>query len=155
MQPQFDYGDSVRLVRNIRNDGTYPGMDIGQLIIKRGAVGCVYDVGTYLQDQLIYKVHFLNDARTVGCREEELIAADAHWIQNLFEFRDKVVAKKTLAANNEIIAEHGDCGEVQQIIRESDQIKYHVRFNGRLFLIPESSLSHHEEDISYDQQSHF
>ncbi len=92
MQPRFDYGEEVRLVRNVRNDGTYPGMDVGALLIRRGAVGCVYDVGTYLQDQLIYRVHFIGEGRTVGCREEELIPVDAEWIQNRFEFRDKVRA---------------------------------------------------------------
>ena len=52
MKPRWAYGDSVRLIRNVRNDGTYPGMDTGTLLIRRGSVGCVYDVGTYLQDQL-------------------------------------------------------------------------------------------------------
>ena len=29
--PLFEYGDEVRVVRNVRNDGTYPGMDTGTL----------------------------------------------------------------------------------------------------------------------------
>lgn len=57
--PLYEYGQAVRLIRNVRNDGTYPGKDTGALLMRRGAVGCVYDVGTYLQDQLIYRVHFL------------------------------------------------------------------------------------------------
>ena len=41
--PQFEYGDEVRVIRNVRNDGTYPGMDTGSLLIRRGSVGCVYE----------------------------------------------------------------------------------------------------------------
>ena len=58
MQPAYDYGTEVRLVRNVRNDGTYPGAEVGELLIKRGSVGCIYDVGSDLQDQIIYGVHF-------------------------------------------------------------------------------------------------
>ena len=46
----------MRLIRNVRNDGTFPGMDVGKLLVRRGSVGYVRDVGTFLQDQLIYSV---------------------------------------------------------------------------------------------------
>lgn len=141
MQPRFEYGEEVRLIRNVRNDGTYPGVDVGALLIKRGAVGCVYDVGTYLQDQLIYRVHFLEEGRTVGCREEELIAVSEEWIQNLFEFRDRVLASKSLAVDGQVIVEQGQAGEVQKLIREPGRILYHVRFAGREFVVPEQALA--------------
>ncbi|TGD75127.1 nitrogen fixation protein NifZ [Mangrovimicrobium sediminis] len=146
MQPRFEYGEEVRLVRNVRNDGTYPGMDVGALLIKRGAVGCVYDVGTYLQDQLIYRVHFIGEGRTVGCREEELIPVDAEWIQNRFEFRDKVRAAASLAIDGEVIVAAGDEGEVQKVLREPGRIFYHARFGERTFLVPEQSLLALEEE---------
>ena len=101
--PLYEYGQAVRLIRNVRNDGTYPGKDTGALLMRRGAVGCVYDVGTYLQDQLIYRVHFLDQGCTVGCREEELIPASDPWIPNLFEFRDQVVATRSLAVRGEVV----------------------------------------------------
>ncbi len=41
MLPRFDYGDTVRLIRNVRNDGTFPGKEVGDLLIRRGAVGFV------------------------------------------------------------------------------------------------------------------
>ncbi len=146
MQPRFEYGEEVRLVRNVRNDGTYPGMDVGALLIRRGAVGCVYDVGTYLQDQLIYRVHFIGEGRTVGCREEELIPVDAEWIQNRFEFRDRVRAGAPLAIDGEVIVASGDEGEVQKVLREPGRILYHVRFGERTFLVPEQSLLALEEE---------
>lgn len=140
MKPQYEYGQEVRLIRNVRNDGTYPGMEVGDLLIRRGAVGSVYDVGTYLQDQLIYRVHFLEEGRTVGCREEELIAASDPWIPNQFEFHDKVICKMDLSLNGEMIAEEGQQGEIQKVVRTTEAVFYHVRINGRTFQMPEAAL---------------
>lgn len=140
MKPAYEYGDEVRLIRNVRNDGTYPGKEVGELLIRRGAIGCVFDVGTYLQDQLIYRVHFLDQNKTVGCREEELIAADAPWIDNLFEFRDEVICKIPLGMKGEVIAEAGDKGGIEKVIREEDRILYHLRINGRTVMVPEAAL---------------
>ena len=41
---RFEFGESVRVTRNVRNDGTYPGMDVGTLLIRRGSVGNVIEV---------------------------------------------------------------------------------------------------------------
>ncbi len=32
---RYDYGDEVRVVRNVRNDGTYPGLDVGAPLVRR------------------------------------------------------------------------------------------------------------------------
>ena len=71
MRTRWDLGDSVRVVRNVRNDGTYPGAELGALLIRCGSTGTVIDVGTFLMDQIIYTVHFLEVDRIVGCREED------------------------------------------------------------------------------------
>lgn len=140
--PQYEYGDEVRVIRNVRNDGTYPGMDTGTLLIRRGSVGCVYDVGTYLQDQLIYRVHFLDSGRTVGCREEELIPASEPWVPSLFEFRDNVMATRSFAVRGEVVVARGQVGSVMKVLRDlADGVQYHVHFgNGRVLQIPEQSL---------------
>ena len=52
MLPKFQFGDEVRIVRNVRNDGTYPGVPTGTLLIRRGTTGVVINVGTFLQDAL-------------------------------------------------------------------------------------------------------
>jgi len=140
MKPAYEYGDEVRLIRNIRNDGTYPGADMGDLLMRRGAVGCVYDVGTYLQDQLIYRVHFLDEGRTVGCRGEELIPADAPWIPNKYEFREVVKSAVSMRSGGEVVVSPGDIGEIAKVIRDDDQLSYHVRFNGYTFQVPEAAL---------------
>jgi nitrogen fixation protein NifZ len=141
--PQFDYGAEVRLIRNVRNDGTYPGLETGALLIRRGALGCVYDVGSYLQDQLIYRVHFIAEGRVVGCREEELIPAAAPWIANLFEFRDSVVTTCSLAVHGSVLVAKGQAGSIEKVLRDLPQgIQYHVHFgNGRVFQVPEASLA--------------
>lgn len=141
MRPRFDFGDKVRVIRNVRDDGTFPGANIGNLLVRRGSVGYVRDVGTFLQDQLIYSVHFFEQQKMIGCREEELISADDPWVPNEFEFRDWVTPKLTLAVQGEIIAKPGDPGQILKVIRDlPDGPAYHVRFPGRTLQVPEKLL---------------
>lgn len=142
MRPKFDYGDEVRVVRNLRNDGTFPGAPTGALLVRRGSVGCVRDVGRFLQDQIIYSVHFVEGGRLVGCREEELQAAADPWVPSLFEFRDKVVARVHLGSQGRILVQRGEQGEVQKAIRnEANGVVYHVQFPGcNMLLVPEHAL---------------
>jgi len=150
---RYDYGDQVRVVRNVRNDGTYPGLDVGAPLVRRGSVGYVVNVGTFLQDQVIYSVHFLNEQRLVGCREEELIPADAVWTPSRFEFRDKVLSRINLAVDGEIVAAVGTQGEVLKVLRHEDpaQVQYHVRFPGRTLQVPENVLSPLQSDEEADE----
>ncbi|MGB0723714.1 MAG: nitrogen fixation protein NifZ [Gammaproteobacteria bacterium] len=141
MLPRYEYGDEVRVIRNVRNDGTYPGLDTGKLILRRGSVGFVRDVGTYLQDYLIYSVFFMEDDVLVGCREEELIPASDPWIPNRFEHRDKVRTTKALSANGEVVVPLDAEGEIEKVLRDAPGgIAYHVRLNGRTFQVPETAL---------------
>ncbi len=147
-EERFDFGESVRVTRNVRNDGTYPGMEIGELLIRRGSVGNVIEVGTFLQDQVIYTVHFLDQSRMVGCRAEELIPADAPWTPSRFEFRDKVVCNKNLAINGEIIVAKDASGEILKVVRDVTPPQYHVRFPGKTLQVPEATLEPLEKQES-------
>jgi nitrogen fixation protein NifZ len=147
MRPSFDYGDEVRVLRNVRNDGTYPGADTGTLLVRRGSTGYVRDVGTFLQDQIIYTVHFLDSDRVVGCREEELQPADAPWTPSRFEFREQVRARLALGTSGRVLVEPGEVGEVLRVLRGAPppegtgDVTYHVHFPGRNTLqVPESAL---------------
>ncbi len=141
MRPRFDYGERVRVTRNVRNDGTYPGLDTGTLLVRRGSVGYVRNVGTFLQDQIIYSVHFLDAGRLVGCREEELIPGGEPWVPSRFEFRDSVAPRMALAVAGEVVARPGDVGEVLKVVRDAPGgVIYHVRFPGRTLVVPEASL---------------
>lgn len=137
------------MVRNVRNDGTYPGLEMGEFLVRRGSVGFVRAVGTFLQDQLIYSVHFIDAGKMIGCREEELILASEPWIPSRFEFRDKVQPVIPLAISGTIIAEPGTSGEVIKVLRDhTDGVAYHVRFPGRTLLVPETALAPYGETES-------
>jgi len=150
MRPAFDYGDEVRVMRNVRNDGTYPGLEMGAPLIKRGSVGYVQSVGTYLQEYIIYSVHFMPEDILIGCKEEELIPADEPWVASEFEFRDKVQAKIRLAINSEVLVEAGGEGEILKVLRDMPNgVHYHVRFPGRTLLVPEKALRSAEEESKH------
>jgi nitrogen fixation protein NifZ len=141
LRPKFEYGEKVRVVRNLRNDGTYPGEPTGRLLVRRGSLGYIRDVGTFLQDQLIYSVDFLDANKRVGCREQELQLASDPWIPSRFEFHDKVTPKRPLGIKGEVIASPGDEGEIEKVLRDHpDGPLYHARFNGRTLQMPESAL---------------
>jgi nitrogen fixation protein NifZ len=144
MNARWDYGESVRLTRNVRNDGTYPGVDPGDPLVRRGSIGYVVDVGTFLQDQIIYSINFLDEGKIVGCREEELIGADEPWTPSRFEFREKVRSAKGLSVGGQVLVALGAVGEVIKVIRgAAGGVAYHVHFDslpGRVLQIPEDAL---------------
>lgn len=130
------------MIRNLRNDGTFPGYPTGALLVRRGSVGHVRDVGTFLQDQLIYTVHFLDADRLVGCREEELQPADAPWVETRFEFRDRVQATRMLAVGGEIVVAAGGVGQVTRVLRDAPEgVAYEVLFDDRVLRVPEPALA--------------
>lgn len=141
---RWDFGDIVRVTRNIRNDGTYPGQETGALLIRRGSVGHVVDIGTFLQDQVIYSVHFLEAGRIVGCREEELQSGDEPWGDSAYEFRQKVRAGRALAANGQVLVASGSIGEIIKVLRDTPGgVAYHVHFDclpGRPLIVAETAL---------------
>jgi nitrogen fixation protein NifZ len=142
LEPCFAGDDAVRVIRNIRNDGTYPGQATGALLIRRGSIGYVRHIGVFLQDQIIYTVHFLEAGnRIVGCRETELIRADAPWIPNRFERGERVIAKWALAVSGEVVGMAGAVGEVMGVFREPETVAYyHVLFGQRVLRVPENAL---------------
>jgi nitrogen fixation protein NifZ len=74
--PMYDIGHKVRVRRLIRNDGTFPGKDIGVTLAKKGDTGYVVSIGTFLQTYYIYAVHFLDTGYVIGCRSKELESAE-------------------------------------------------------------------------------
>src|SRR5512146_802415 len=96
MLPKFEFGEEVRIIRNVRNDGTYPGVPTGQLLIRRGSTGFVINVGTFLQDQLIYTVNSLDQDKIVGSREEERSGTAGPRVPSRVESRERVRSKVTL-----------------------------------------------------------
>lgn len=70
--PAFEPGDKVAARREVRNDGTFPGAAMGEVLIRVGEVGYVRSVGTFLNRYYIYGIDFIESARLVGMRAAEL-----------------------------------------------------------------------------------
>jgi nitrogen fixation protein NifZ len=75
--PAFEYGEKVRSLKNIRNDGTFPGKDIGEVLCKKGEEGYVVSIGTFLQQFYIYGVEFVSSGYRVGMKARELELVEA------------------------------------------------------------------------------
>lgn len=76
--PVFNLGEKVKANRTIRNDGTYAGKEIGDVLAKKGEVGYVVSIGTFLQQFYVYGVDFLQTGNRVGMKRKELDSIDAH-----------------------------------------------------------------------------
>lgn len=150
---RFEFGEDVRVTRNIRNDGTYPGMEVGELLIRRGSVGNVVEVGTFLQDQVIFTVHFLQHGRMVGCRLEELLGLDEPWQPSRFEFRDQVRCAINLGVQGNILVPQDTQGEIVKVIRDTEPVLYHVLFRDRVFQVPEPALNPANPDTFTEPES--
>lgn len=74
--PCFNYGEKVRSKKVIRNDGTFPRREIGEVLVRKGDVGYVASIGTFLQQFYIYGVYFPEKGYLVGCRAKELEPLD-------------------------------------------------------------------------------
>jgi nitrogen fixation protein NifZ len=70
--PRFMPGARVRATKYVKNDGTYPGKEVGEVLVKKGSLGYVRDIGTYLQVFYIYAVEFVELGTIVGMRAREL-----------------------------------------------------------------------------------
>lgn len=75
--PKFEPGQKVRSTKVVKNDGTFAGRDIGDVLVKKGDVGYVRDVGTFLQRFYIYAVEFVDRGSVVGMRARELKSCEA------------------------------------------------------------------------------
>jgi len=74
--PTFEYGEKVRSRYVVRNDGSYRGKQIGEVLVKKDEVGYVISIGTFLQQFYIYGVEFLGSGHRVGMKRKELESAE-------------------------------------------------------------------------------
>lgn len=76
LPPRFEIGERVVSRSQVRNDGTFNGRDIGDVLVQRGEVGYVRSIGTFVQQFYIYAVEFPASGRQVGMRAKELCTLD-------------------------------------------------------------------------------
>ncbi len=74
--PVFKPGEKVQSIRYVKNDGTYPRKDIGEILVRKGDTGYVRDIGTFLQQFYVYAVEWIEPGTLVGMRAREMISLD-------------------------------------------------------------------------------
>ena len=96
---KFFLGQKVKLLEDVKNDGTYPYLKIGDVMIKKGSIGYIRTIGEFLQVIRVYEVHFLDAeavVEVIGCREHELEALEpyrdleaeeAEWMMNHYSHK--------------------------------------------------------------------
>ena len=99
-EPKFKVSQKVTLLEDIVNDGTYPHAKIGTLMMPKGSMGYIKDMGEFLQVIRVYEVHFIGsdtELEIIGCREHELEALDDGCDQDTTEsplFREMIKKKE-------------------------------------------------------------
>jgi nitrogen fixation protein NifZ len=71
-QPRFAWGQNVRAVTDLFNDGSYPEQENNALLVRCGETGEVVQVGKHTDSgTVVYMVDFAS-RQVVGCFESEL-----------------------------------------------------------------------------------
>lgn len=70
--PKYQWGQRVRALADLANDGSFPDVDPGALLVALGSSGEIVQVGTHTEANIpVYLVEF-GKSRVVGCFEEEI-----------------------------------------------------------------------------------
>ena len=96
LPPRFAMGERVISRTVIRNDGTYNGKDIGEVLVSKGEIGFITSIGTFLQQFYIYAVEFVDSGHRVGMRAKELCTLDHLPDEVLAQLGDKVARLQDL-----------------------------------------------------------
>lgn len=96
--PRFSYGERVVSRSVVRNDGTYNGRDIGDVLVHKGEIGYVISINTFLQQYYIYAVDFVESGHRVGMRAKELCTLDNLPDEVLAQLGDKAAALRSLGS---------------------------------------------------------
>lgn len=74
--PKYNFGEKVKSKKVVRNDGTFNGAEIGDTLVKKGEIGYVKSINTFLQQYYIYAVDFPDRGYAVGMKGRELESLD-------------------------------------------------------------------------------
>jgi nitrogen fixation protein NifZ len=81
--PKFSLGQKVRLLKDVKNDGTFASKRVGEVLAKAGEEGYIRHMGDFLQVIRVYDVDFITQGAIIGCREEELENADTSFMNDV------------------------------------------------------------------------
>lgn len=72
-QPKYQWGQRVKALIDLRNDGSFPDAPSEGLLVGIGDMGEIVQVGTHTEANMpIYLVEF-GERLVVGCLEEEIV----------------------------------------------------------------------------------
>ncbi|QSX34180.1 nitrogen fixation protein NifZ [Shewanella avicenniae] len=147
---RFAAGAEVRVVRNVRNDGTFYGVAKGELIVAEGDVGVVRKHGWFLQEQVIYEVFFPETGQLVGLRDVEVIDAALPFVPCRFRMLDYARLTLSLASQGELLARKGDRVQVTWIDRDlaSGELSFTVKIANTEVQVPARAL----EDVPAEEE---
>jgi nitrogen fixation protein NifZ len=70
--PRYQWGQRVRALTDLHNDGTFPEVPAEALLVSTGDTGDIVQVGTHVESSTpIYLVEF-RERCVIGCLEEEI-----------------------------------------------------------------------------------
>lgn len=104
--PRFKFGERVICRSTVRNDGTFAGRDIGYVLVKKGDIGYVRSIGTFLQQFYIYSVEWVGRGYQVGMRAKELCTLDDLPEEVLAQFADRLADLQSLGKDDTIYSEN-------------------------------------------------
>jgi nitrogen fixation protein NifZ len=71
--PKFQWGQRVKALIDLHNDGSFPNAPLEALLVGVGDTGEIVQVGTHTEENMpIYLVEF-GEKLVVGCLEEEIV----------------------------------------------------------------------------------
>ncbi len=136
---EFETGQEVRLLYDVVSDGTVYGVRRGDLLVRYGLTGNIIRRGIFLDD-VVYDVHFIKEDRIIGCREHELISADAPWSPPVYQKKDSVTAAADLTKDGKLLISAGTTGTVTSLrFYEEIGYAYEVKFEGDISLVVRES----------------
>ncbi|MEI8633962.1 nitrogen fixation protein NifZ [Vibrio sp. PP-XX7] len=140
---RFPPGTVVRLVRNVRNDGSFTDLRKGELLVAAGTEGIIRTYGYWLQTQVIYQVFFPDVQRVIGIREAEVIDAGLEWVPCRFRVGDKARLRYTLTMQSRCLSRKGEMVDIHRVHRDLDtgQLKYEIILEGLHFHLEDKVLS--------------
>jgi nitrogen fixation protein NifZ len=74
--PRFNFGEKVKSKKVVRNDGTFTGAEIGEVLVNKGDTGYIKSINTFLQQFYIYAVDFPDRGYAVGMKGREIESLD-------------------------------------------------------------------------------
>lgn len=70
--PKYQWGQRVKALADLANDGSFPDAEPGALLVAMGSTGEIVQVGNHTEANVpVYLVEF-GERRVVGCFEEEI-----------------------------------------------------------------------------------